>query len=66
MDEWLELPISAHRVLGSGPAGGGIKLMTVGIFLTTFPSSRYDLNSVERDVENQMIIIIIMLMSTNI
>ena len=51
----LALPASDLEVPGSNHAGGGFQLMTVRRFISqslsssSFPSSRYDLNNVERD-----------------
>ena len=43
-----------HKVPVSNPAGGRSYLMTVGCFIITLPSSRYDLNYVERDLKHRM------------
>ena len=40
------------------PTGGGIHLLTVGGFIAeNFSASRYDLNTVERDLKLQTVII---------
>ena len=60
--ERLTLPTSNHEVPGSNSAGGGIPLMTTAPHCTEpsiaiLPSSRYDLNNVERDVKHKIVII---------
>ena len=60
------LPTSDHKARSLNPAGGGgIQSRTVWHFICsepfiiTFLSSQYDLDSIERDVKHQIIIIII-------
>ena len=52
-----------YEILGLNPTEGGIHLMTVWCFIAqsffiTLPSSRYDLNNVERGMKQQNIIVI--------
>ena len=58
--EWLALPTPDHEIPGSNPTRGGIKPMSIRHFtahIITFPSSRYDLDNVERDIKHQTFIL---------
>ena len=61
MAEWLELPTSDHKVLGSNPgkrnsAHDSTVLHCTEAIIIILPTFRYALNNVERDVKYQIII----------
>ena len=60
MAEWLALPMSDHKVLGSNPAGGRIQLMTVWCILeqshSLSPFRYLNMTILERDMKHQIII----------
>ena len=58
--EWFALPTSEHKVPGLHPARSGTQLVSkklhcTKLFIITLPSSQYDLNNVEREVNYQTI-----------
>ena len=56
----LDYFVSYHEVPASDPAGGGLQLMAALRFTSqSLPLPGYDLNNIERDINQQIIIIII-------
>ena len=53
MTDWLAFPTSDQKFSYSNPAYDCMALHYTEPFIIIFPSSRYDLNDVERDVKHQ-------------